>query len=783
MMQGKTLDRSDARFRPSVYSLCIFLMGFCSSLCQVVLIRELIVVFSGNELSIGIILSSWLMWGAGGSFVASRISRSHMNLLSGMVSLQLLLGLSFFASLYVARCAKALVGLPVGQVVPLTTMVWLSAVLLMPTSTLGGMLFACGSKIWNFISRTSRMHALPYSLESIGAAAGGLLSLVAIQDLHSFHISQAIGVLCAISSLMIIVAQARDLAYQRSLTHRVALWKALTRTKLQRLNVAMLLALIVTSGFADLMQTKSATVQWSGCDLRLYQNSIFGNIAVTRNEEQFTLHVDGVPVYSLPTPDIATVEEVVHLPLLFHASPNRVLLLGGGIGGALTEVLKHNVTRVDYAELDPLLVRVAERFLEPSVLGHLDPRVKVDYADGRFFVVHATSKYDVVLIDLPSPSTILLNRMYTKEFFASVKRLIDKEGLLSVPLIGSSSYLSQELAFLNACILTTLKSVFRYVRPIPGDMNLFLASDSLNLDEIHSEILIDRLQNRRLETAFLSESHIEYKLDPKHSQWFLKSVSQATNTRINTDLLPSAVFYYLWMWNSQLSESGARIFASVKDLSPLAFLLPTLILLLALFAVSRRRSNRQVGFWWMVLSTGFFGMMSSIVLATVFQSIFGYVYHVVGLLSATFMFGLFLGSLIQMRIKRSPRTSNGLVLMDVAVLGISILLPGAIALIYSSGLPTPSLGNGLGIFFLSLLSGVIVGAQFSAANGFIEGGTPGSSFRQGLPLLYSCDLAGAWMGALAVSLLLPVLGVLDLWSLVVALKATSAITLLVTRRS
>jgi len=209
-----------------------------------------------------------------------------------------------------------------------------------------------------------------------------------------------------------------------------------------------------------------------------------------------------------------------------------------------------------------------------------------------------------------------------------------------------------------------------------------------------------------------------------------------------------------------------------------------LIVLLALVVASRRRRGRQIGFFWMVLSTGFCGMMSSVVLAIVFQSIFGYVYQVVGLLVATFMFGLFVGSLAMMRIQKSPTTDRHLMLIDMAVLGGSLFLPSAIALIYSSGLPMPSLTNGLVIFLMSLMSGITVGAEFSAANRHIlETGELKPRFGGGLTLLYSSDLAGAWAGALVVSLFLPVLGVLGILLVVAALKAISVVTLLARRRS
>lgn len=745
-----------------------------------ILVRELIVVFSGNELAAGIILSSWLIWGTTGSLASSRIFAKYASLPARMILLQSMLGLSLPFSLYATRCLKSWVGIPTGHVVALTTTVVFSLVLLMPVSLLGGMLFALGSAIWSQLKPSDRLHALPYSLESLGAATGGLSSLLAIQHLHSFQISALVGATCTLSSLMILYRTSEPVR-QRPIVEKII---ALLRVRPQQLNAGLLLALILTGAFSDMMEAKSAVAQWFGQDLRFYKNSMYGNVAVTSREEQFTLHVDGIPTHSMPTPDIATIEEIVHIPLLFHSSPQEVLLIGGGVGGTLKEILKHRVASVEYVEFDPLIIQAAELFEEPSELGLSDPRVKISSVDSRFFIAHTTSKYDIVLVNLPSPSTILVNRMYTREFFASVNKILSRGGILSVALMGSSSYLSQEQAYLNACVVMTLKSVFKYVRPVPGDVNLFLASDSLNLDEVTTEVLVTRLNETRLDTALLSEFHIEYRLDPRRYQWFLRSLSQAEDARMNTDLLPSAVFYDLWIWNSQFSEFGTMVYASIKDLSYITFVLPLLVMVSMLVAASRRRFGYQIGLLWMVISTGFCGMTISVVLAVVFQSIFGYLYYIIGLLLATFMFGLFFGSVAMMRVQRSRTTNSRLILIDMTVLGVSLLLCGIVASTYSSGLPIPSFTNGFCIFFVSFLSGVVGGSEFSLANRFIrESGGVRSGLGEGLALLYSCDLAGAWAGALVVSLLLPVFGVVGILLLVATVKATSVVTLLGRKRS
>jgi predicted membrane-bound spermidine synthase len=106
--------------------------------------------------------------------------------------------------------------------------------------------------------------------------------------------------------------------------------------------------------------------QWRGMNVIHYENSIYGNIAVTKRGEQYTFFADGVPSITTPVPDIASIEDFVHFAMLFHEKPESILILNGGAGGMIHEILKYPVKRLDYVELDPLLLKLVcnlSRFL------------------------------------------------------------------------------------------------------------------------------------------------------------------------------------------------------------------------------------------------------------------------------------------------------------------------------------------------------------------------------------------------------------------------------------
>ena len=99
----------------------------------------------------------------------------------------------------------------------------------------------------------------------------------------------------------------------------------------------------------------------------------------------------------MPVPNISFNEEFIHFSFLAHRSPEDILLLSGGAGGLIHEILKYPIKKLDYAELDPVLIRLLKEHpteLTQKELNH--PALNIRYIDGRRFVRLSESKYDVV---------------------------------------------------------------------------------------------------------------------------------------------------------------------------------------------------------------------------------------------------------------------------------------------------------------------------------------------------------------------------------------------------
>ncbi|MCL2220240.1 MAG: polyamine aminopropyltransferase [Chitinispirillia bacterium] len=155
-------------------------------------------------------------------------------------------------------------------------------------------------------------------------------------------------------------------------------------------------------------------------------------------------------------------EPMVHPALCSHPKPQSVLVVGGGDGGIIREVLKYStVKRVELAELDEGVVRFSRKYLG-SVNGDCfeDPRVNVNITDGRKYTEEHPGEFDVVIMDMTDPfgpSELL----YTREFYRLARRSMrDRAGIF---VMHTESPVARPAAF--ACIQKTLSSVFKCVNP------------------------------------------------------------------------------------------------------------------------------------------------------------------------------------------------------------------------------------------------------------------------------------------------------------------------------
>ncbi|ASK62042.1 spermidine synthase [Virgibacillus phasianinus] len=153
-------------------------------------------------------------------------------------------------------------------------------------------------------------------------------------------------------------------------------------------------------------------------DLQMLDTEEWGNMLVlddmvmTTEKDEFVYH-----------------EMVAHVPLFTHPNPKRVLVVGGGDGGVIREVLKHqSVEKATLVDIDGKVIEYSKKYL-PTIAGSLDdPRVEVLVDDGFMYIAESEREFDVILVDSTEPVGPAVN-LFSQGFYAGISRALKDDGI------------------------------------------------------------------------------------------------------------------------------------------------------------------------------------------------------------------------------------------------------------------------------------------------------------------------------------------------------------------
>ncbi len=695
------LPNSDSGNLVLRFSSPAFLLGFLATSFQVFLAREFSAHFYGNEMTFGFVLAAWLLWGGLGSILASKypLPKRHFVRLYYAV-----LGISPFCFLAL-RFSRFLLGTLPGELTGIAPMLTFALILTFFINFPLGVIFVLN------VGVDQGNIARVYLWESAGAAAGGLLVyLLLVPFLSNWR---AVALLGSLAAVFVFFSFAR-----------------------KREKPALGLVLCLFLGLF-LFDEPSQTIFWKPFTLVRSKDSLHGKLQVIRTGEQVTLYNNGLQAYSYPDP--AAAEEAVHFACLQNPDAGRILLIGGGIGGSLQEILKYPRTAVDYVELDPEIIRLSREFLpQDGQAALVDVRVRIFFEDGRHFLERTRQKYDLVILNLPEPATAQINRFYTQEFFREVKDKLNPSGVFSFRVPSAENYVSPELREFLSTLYVTMKNVFAEAAVVPGDTNIFLASDSFLTLEVPD--LARRIESLHLRTRFVTPEMLSARLNPIRVTR-LKENIESGRGRINSDLSPICYFFNSVLWSTQFKslESGVLTFlAGIR----LFWLLDVPLLLFVLALILFRMKDKGSSFFLVPLAVlGLTTIACEIMIIVWFQSLYGYVYQRIALLLTSFMAGLALGAW------RGSKRKTARYVQVVFIQFWMLLL--VLALRLSLAMAPPE------IFFFAalLLMGLFGGDLFIVSNRlFIK-----NKAQTGLG--YGWDLLGSFFGAVCLSsILIPLAG-------------------------
>lgn len=697
--------------RPRVAAaFAFFVYGACALIAQLLCLRELLIVFAGYELFLGFSLAAWMAWvGMGSWLVRSRSSVRLGALVGGSIPL-------LITNLMAIRLTKCVFGF--GMLIGLLPMLILTVVCLAPIGLVVGALFTWGCE--RSSARGGCGVGEAYLWETLGAAFGGILY----------------------SALLVVRLSPEWTVVALTVPVALVAW-ALLNGRRRFIAIGVLAASILFA--ASHVPSWTRRLQWRGYQLLAERTSRYSHLVLAKTGSLTSLFENGV--ISAHFPDPAAYEELVHWPLLAHPSPRRILLIGGGATGTLTEILKHSVTQVDSVELDPEVVRLLTPVLTAVDRAALsDPRVHLIHQDGRRFLAPAGQRYDAILLRLPEPLNAQINRLYTLEAFYAIRDHLAPSGLFAFTIPSSENYLSPDTLYFNASLYRTLKAAFATVELVAGDPLLLLASpDAIRLDP---EILIRRYLQRGLRTHEVVPSYFPIKLDQQRRVGLLSELTSMRAPALNRDFLP--ICY----------AAGVRVWLS-KFVSPAYFLGILALVALAAFALRalwrRGAALTHAPGPTALVFLGCAGIVYETVLLLAFQAIHGYVYWQLGFLFAAFMFGLAAGSWLSVRrlSATTPQTARRWLQALLIATGLEGLLLAWILPAFQR-LPM-SLPWLVPFCLLLLMTGCWLGLAFPLASHL----SSSQDTARVAGTLYAADLWGAALGALFTgAILVPMIGLL-----------------------
>jgi len=727
-------------------------LGAYALIAQTALLRQFLVIFGGNELALGLFFGAWF---AGIGAGAAALGRTTERRTPSARGLRILLAVGAILPpliLVAMKTTPVWLRLPPG-LAPTWRVVALAGLLCAPLGFWIGAAFPLFSAAAGEADAVGRM----FVWEAVGSVGGGL-TFSFVLALFTPPISAA----AAASTILLLGAAAAD--WPRSL-RRPGAWAA-----------AAALAAFIASPLGDRAEQGLERLRFrvlgSSANFERSIQTRYENVTFSRSGEQTQLFGNGAYLDSFP--DAYAHQQEAALLLSLRPAPRRIALLDGGLTGLAGELLRARIDRLDIAYLDAQLTREIIRRLPRAAQAWTgDPRLQIWPADARRFVQRARNRYDLVAVLAPDPSTALLNRLFTREFFAEAKAALTEKGVLVVSLTAAANYVGEEVGLYVGSVYATLRSVFPEVAIFPDDQVWLVAGRTAGSVTADPAAL-----KANYEAAFagrppLPPEVIDLYVMPDRIER-TKTALAGYPASINRDLRPVSYLAFLRIWDQFAGGRLAGLLAWLTAASRGLWL--ALAAALAACCVAwplLGRAATGAGRYGLVsvASSGFCAIGAVIVSSLVYQSLFGQMYQMAAVLFASYMVGLALGGQLAMRWGREKKLPIAGLLAGDAWLAACFLaellfLPWAVgrptALVQATLLALVTLtGAGAGVAFP-------LAAQTLAAQGVAAGRRAGR--------VDAADHLAAMVGSLLVGVvLLPVVGVQLAFAMMAGLKIASGL--------
>jgi spermidine synthase len=669
----------------------LFLSGILSVLTQNILIREIYTIFNGNELTYGLVVSFWLAGAGLGSFWGRKINEEKLYLPF------LILALYFPISIYSLRFLPGIMGYEPGEFFSLSLLLIETSLLLFPIYLNFGLIFALAQKKFSRLSESNlKGITRPYIFESLGDLLGGILfSYIFVSFLSPTRNLFLVSAVCILPVVLL---------------------------KSKRFMPLFLIFIVffLFPGFENSIK-KTYEKLYKGFQVEDIIETKYGRYMEISKGEQHSLLSNGVLTYTYP--DITT-SEFIHLPLLLSPGKKEdILYLGLAGPEVIKELSKYDNSTIVHP--DAKLQKILQKHIDKEFL----KKINFIASDPILFLKKTNKKFDAIYLGIGDPLSISSNRFYSLEFCKLLSEKISNEGVVYFSISSGEDYLNETILDYNSLIFWTYRLEFPYHFLIPGyNLRLVFSKTPLTYEEKRIKDELKKLNLQYLDEYIIISSLPIFRIREVETQLNDNFIG------FNTDKKPRAFLLSLLIY---LRKHGS----AAKFLKPIFNAPIFLIFLFIPLPIIFRKTLFRVS----LVGAIAIGIPYCCVLSL--QILYGNVYHLVGLISGLFMFGVGIGTFLTEKIKLQEKLKTPFIILTILSFFLYVITQTEFSIFLALVL----------IPLISFTCGTAVGWTYTAAGTILK-------IKQGkenvAPSVYAFDLIGGSAGALLFSFfLLPAFGI------------------------
>ncbi|MCM8787311.1 MAG: FMN-binding protein [Candidatus Omnitrophica bacterium] len=718
--------------------LLFFILGFFSLVSQTLVIREFIISFGGNELGISLFYFFWLFWVGIGALLATTFLSKFF--IKNFFKLLLLYPQAAYFQIFLFINLKTLAGVSRWEFFSFEKVFIFLFIFTSFISLFTGIIFTTAIYFFKKKEDITSVVSFAYIYESLGSFLAG----------------------CIVTILIVKLIPAQTILLVFSLFFYFVFGFLSIRFK-ERL--VFFINIILFSLFFILFINQEKVIQFSQ-NLRLKNlianaklvkevYSPYQHLILAKQDKQVLVISNGEIISSIPEVIDADKEAA-----LFMAETNlakEILIFGYGAENLINSLLKFPINKITYCVEDKAYFKLLKENLKK------DNRLEVSFMPPQEFL-EKKNKFDFVIVYTLDPTNIILNNFFTKEFYQLVKSNLNQRGVFATRITSAENFLGTEIKNYGSSVYYTLSEVFKKIVIVPEKINWFFASDLESNITDDVKILEERFSKiKPIDSTFFKEGFKSIFLEDRVNfirNLYMNNPLFKDRSFLNTRSKPLTFFLNILVLAKYSNSYLVKFLKGVFLTGQIFFVIFLVILfifrilfLLRIENISTKRIIFNAKLFQFI--SGFLGFSYHISLIYLFQSIFGTIFQLIGLVNAIFMFGLCLGGFFSKILLKKFKAAH---------ITFSVLFIEGIVFIISyfifSYLKIIGVVKFILFIFLFLISGLLTGSSYPLVSKLLD--------EQKIPTLLNAanlefldHFGGSIAGLLTGLFMLPILGIFN----------------------